>query len=188
MEEKVPKTGEIMSRISQIFVAIQAVKWVEKLHANWLLEFLDVVDKNHAKAADGDLKAKTRIAWYFGQLVTPPAWIRDDEADRRRRRKNALARRRRGNDFVYVPDPVGRSEVEDQKATNRLGIKILRAYGVFNLMQTTMAGLHRADSENPLFTEEAWPVWRHWAQAFVFNKRRRPRRARRERRATERAA
>jgi hypothetical protein len=149
--------------LSNLYLLIMSSLFHTYLGRDWLREFAGVLALNAPLArrsrARNSREAAFSIAWYLGQLVQDPEGVRREEEEDRARRKAANISR-------HDDDEPIEHKVEDAKNINILAFRLLVAFGVLEQMRDAFPLIQSSDQ--PLFTEEAWPTWWQWASEHFF--------------------
>ncbi len=147
-----------------IYLLIMSAVFNNYQGRDWLRQFAGVLALNAPLArrskARGSQEAVNAIAWYLGQLVQDPEDTRREELEERARRKTSNISRSSDD------EPIEKL-VEDVNNINSLAFQLLVAFGVVNQVRDAFPTMQNSD--NPLFTEEAWPNWWKWATEHFFD-------------------
>jgi hypothetical protein len=149
--------------LSNLYVLIMSTIFHSHQGRDWLREFAGVLALNAPLArrtrARNSKEAACAIAWYLGQLVQDPEDSRRTEMEDRARRKAANISRRDDEEPIE-------QLVEDLTNINTLAFRLLVAFGVVEQVRDAFPVMQSSD--DPLFTEEAWPTWWQWANEHFF--------------------
>jgi hypothetical protein len=149
--------------LSNLYVLIMSALFHSYRCRDWLREFSGVLALNAPLArrsrARNCREAASAIAWYLGQLVQDPEAVRRDEEEERAQRQAANISRREDAEPIE-------HKVDDAKNINILAFRLLVAFGVVEQVRAAFPAMQASD--DPLFTEEAWPTWWQWASEHFF--------------------
>jgi hypothetical protein len=121
---------------------VEATNWFDYTRALWVMAFVVKLMRFGSVARHDSPRgeqAAMRLASHLGQLVEDPLVVRAESASR-------------------CVD----GNFADAQLLNHFVREFLVAFGLIEKMRLALPALQSSD--DPLFTEEAWPQWWHWAE------------------------
>jgi hypothetical protein len=156
---------------------LESCHWFDYERALWVMAFVVKLMRFGSVARHDNPRgeqAAMRLASHLGQLVEDPMVIRAEEQQEQDVRKERFHRALADNQRYgwKIPDSQNwttksacrsvEGTFADAQLINHFVREFLVAFGLVEKMKLVLPALQNSD--DPVFTVEAWPRWWHWAE------------------------